>query len=60
MALSLRLRLALRSGAHTAAVVLMVCAYSYAVHRRVHDGGLDNALRGLSENVAHERATVRP
>lgn len=52
--MSLRLRLALWYGGLTGLLVLLVCAYSYAVHSRAHYDEIDAALAGATEQVAEE------
>lgn len=56
--MSLRLRLALWYGGLTAAVVTLVCAYSYAVHSRTHYDELDGVLRAMADHVAEELETA--
>ena len=56
--MSLRLRLALWYGGLTAAVVALVCAYSYAVHSRAHYDELDGVLHAMAEHVAEELETA--
>lgn len=56
--MSLRMRLALWYCALTAAVVILVCIYSYAVHSRTHYDELDATLRNVTEHVAQELATA--
>jgi two-component system OmpR family sensor kinase len=56
--MSLRLRLALWYGGLTAAVVALVCAYSYAVHSRTHYDELDGVLRAMAGHVAEELETA--
>src|SRR5574338_687608 len=56
--MSLRLRLALWYGGLTAAVVALVCAYSYAVHSRAHYDELDGVLHAMSDHVAEELETA--
>ena len=52
--LSLRLRLALWFGALTAAIVVIVCLYSYAVHGRTHYDTLDVMLRNAAAHIDAE------
>lgn len=56
--MSLRLRLALWYGGLTAAVVALVCAYSYAVHSRAHYDELDGVLHAMADHVAEELETA--
>ena len=57
--MSLRLRLALWYGVLTGALILLVCAYSYAVHSRAHYEEIDGMLASSSEHVAEELGAVR-
>jgi len=57
---SLRLRLALWYGTLTAAVVALVCLYSYAVHSRTHYDELDVVLRRAAEHVGADLAAAAP
>ncbi len=52
--MSLRLRLALWYGGLTTAVVVLACAYSYAVHSRTHYDELDGVLHAIADHVAEE------
>ncbi|MCR4340652.1 MAG: HAMP domain-containing histidine kinase [Gemmatimonadaceae bacterium] len=56
--MSLRLRLALWYGGLTGLLVLLVCAYSYAVHSRAHYDEIDAALASSAEHVAVELSAV--
>ena len=58
--MSLRLRLALWYGGLTGVVVVLVCAYSYAVHSRAHYDELDRVLLHSAQHVAEELLAVRP
>ena len=57
--MSLRLRLALWYGALTGLLILLVCAYSYAVHGRAHYDEIDGVLARAGEHVAEELAAAR-
>lgn len=57
--MSLRLRLALWYGALAGSLVLLVCAYSYAVHGRAHYDEADVVLATSAEHVIHEIAETR-
>ena len=59
--MTLRLRLALWYGALAGLLVLLVCAYSYAVHGRAHYDETDALLATSVDHVAHElsRAETR-
>lgn len=54
--MSLRLRLAVWYGGLTGLLILLVCAYSYAVHSRAHYDEMDASLAGSAEHVAEELA----
>ena len=58
--MTLRLRLALWYGGMTGAVVILVCAYSYAVHSRAHYDELDRMLHRSAEHVAEELQVAAP
>lgn len=57
--MSLRLRLALSYGGLTALLILVVCAYSFAVHSRAHYDELDGVLASTAEHVAAELAAAQ-
>ncbi|MEX1185237.1 MAG: ATP-binding protein [Gemmatimonadaceae bacterium] len=54
--MSLRLRLAVWYGGLTGLLILLVCAYSYAVHSRAHYDEMDGSLAGSAQHVAEELA----
>ena len=54
MRATLRLRLALCYGAMTAAVLVLACAYGYAVHSRTHYAQVDATLRNVAGHLAME------
>lgn len=58
--MTLRLRLALWYGGMTGTVVVLVCAYSYAVHSRAHYDELDHMLYGVAGHVADELEAALP
>jgi signal transduction histidine kinase len=58
--MTLRLRLALWYGGMTGAVVILVCAYSYAVHSRAHYDELDRMLHRSAEHVVEELQVAAP
>ena len=57
--MSLRLRLALWYGALTGVLILLVCAYSYAVHGRAHYDEIDGVLARAADHVAEELEAAR-
>ncbi len=57
--MSLRHRLALSYGGLTGLLILLVCAYSYAVHSRAHYDEIDGVLASSAEHVAEELMTAR-
>lgn len=54
----LRTRLALWYGGTAGVLVMLSCAYGYAVHSRTHYDELDRSLEALGEHVADELATT--
>lgn len=56
--MSLRHRLALSYGGLTGLLILLVCAYSYAVHSRAHYDEIDGVLASSAEHVAEELAAA--
>jgi signal transduction histidine kinase len=57
--MSLRHRLALSYGGLTGLLILLVCAYSFAVHSRAHYDEMDGVLASSAEHVAEELAAAR-
>ena len=57
--MSLRLRLALWYGGLAGLLIVLVCAYSYAVHGRAHYDETDAMLATSAEHVAAELANAR-
>jgi len=57
--MSLRHRLALSYGGLTGLLILLVCAYSFAVHSRAHYDEIDGVLASSAEHVAEELAAAR-